>query len=98
MKPPKCRLCGHEHALGAEHVFPDTPPRVTSKVVKPAINVNHHPVSNVTNAAAKRRVTNGGTDDVARVRAWRRANRSRYNAQQRERMRLWRAARREAGA
>jgi len=25
MKHPKCRLCGHEHALGAPHVFADSP-------------------------------------------------------------------------
>lgn len=33
MRPPKCRLCGHEHALGASHVFSGESSRVTSEAV-----------------------------------------------------------------
>lgn len=93
MKPPKCRLCGAEHALGADHVFSAGPSRVTSKEsASEPRNGAAQPNRTVSNA-----VSNGDADRVKRWRA-KGPNRDRYNAQQRERMRLRRAARRDKAA
>lgn len=88
MKPPRCRLCGEEHRLGGQHVFPETTSRATSEeAVKPARRAK----AGVSNA-----VSNGAAE---RVRRWRAVgpNRDAYNEQQRERMRARRAAGRVSG-
>ena len=85
MKPPKCRLCGHEHALGAEHVFPDTPSGVSRREVVDVSNT-------VANKQAQRvrAVANANT---VRSRRWRAVgpNRDAYNDYQRLYMQTARA-------
>lgn len=51
MKPPKCRLCGHEHALGGEHVFSPTPSRVTPEA--PAVEKKKAPRASAKRAAVR---------------------------------------------
>lgn len=95
MKPPRCRLCGVEHALGAEHVFPDSPPPRIEKEVKlarPKRAINTAPRANAAiNAPAINAVVDGKTPN--------RRARAIYNEYMRGYMARYRAARRNsAGA
>jgi hypothetical protein len=91
MSAPKCRLCGHAHWTNEDHVFPDTPSRVTKKALA------SEAVDKAPRAKAERSeqpVANVANSESERVQKWRAKNRDRYNARERERMRASRAARR----
>ena len=86
MKPPKCRNCGAEewrHVCGGSNVSVGRS-RVTRFDTPPTAEPR---VANVAN----RPVANS---EAERVRKWRLANRERYNARERERMRAVRAGKR----
>lgn len=92
MKPPKCRLCGHEH-YGMAHVF-------ATETVTPVANQRSEQVRPKADAGSPRSVKaerSAPTDvatrptESARVQKWREANRDRYNERERERMRKVRA-------
>lgn len=90
MKPPKCRLCGHEH-YGVDHVW-----GATNSVVNKDSNVvnrNEAVVNSVTHDQVDERAEHGAEVRVAvgRQTAWQQAHRERYNAKMREYMRRKRA-------
>lgn len=90
MTPPKCRNCGvgEWRHVCAGAVSSPAPSRVTAarKVVEEVRKTAHRAKGGVANAVANK--------ESSRVKRWRLANRERYNARERERMRAVRAARR----
>lgn len=97
---PKCRLCQDEHRLGPCPSFYSQPSRVKPAAVAKREEGRPDEVKRPARAAravvANGPVANGVANGVAnknaeRVRRWRLANRERYNARERERMRASRA-------
>ena len=85
MKPPKCRLCAHEH-FGADHVF---------AINKDAINAS------AINAEAVARVTavlveSGAVASGPKKKSANRRDRAVYNEYMKKKMREYRAKKREA--
>jgi hypothetical protein len=85
----KCRVCGNEHSGGCAQFFASAS-RATRRKVEPPAAKPVVDVANVANTAVANK-------DVERVKRWRVANREKYNARERERMRARRAAGRVSG-
>ena len=76
MDKPKCRVCGHKHWSGEEHVFEETKANGTGTSVAEAERGKLDSVRG-------ERGDNAGDDrtgQVARNQRWREKNREKYNA------------------